>query len=127
MKCPHCGGDTVKRGIRKRLKKHPVQIYGCKICKKRFIRMTLNHRSIHPMSIITKALNYRQQGLSYREISDKLGRNISNVTVYMWCKKYNKSNRQISVIRKWRKGHWVTYSGIKKWVKGCYFAYRTKL
>ncbi len=126
MKCVYCGSNTIKSGKSKRKKRGYIQIYTCKKCRKHFIPKRKGYCLKYGQKFINKVLEYRQTGMSYKQIADKLKSKVSVVTMYRWNKKFGK-NEGVKIAKIWRCGYWGVRGNKKMWVKGRYYERRVKI
>jgi transposase-like protein len=82
---------VTKRGVFKN-KSGPVQCYGCKTCRIRFVPRTDFNGVRYRAAIIIGALDLYFKGLSLRKISDHInqqyGMRVTHQTVYRWVLRY---------------------------------------
>lgn len=92
IRCPICNSrDIVKRGKRKS-KHKALQIYYCKICRKRFVEDRLKNK-MYPPGVIISAISYYNKGHTLEETTRKVNRRykvkMSKSSVHSWITEFS--------------------------------------
>lgn len=129
-KCLRCGIDfskikPIKRGWRP-TRKGRTQKWQCSRCRTTFTKAGITFRMRSPRWKILKAIELRDNGLSYSQIAFTIG-GVSRITVYKWCQARRKVKNKIIIIKRFTPGYYRSIHGTKRFIRSHYKNYTIKI